>query len=151
MTYSSKRRFGAGSSSSRRAESERNKGFCGWEVEVGGVGRVAVVSVVEGPEETRLDCVRGATGGATVAGGCIGGGDESGFRGATTLKPGPNVKGDCEFGAESPRDGGSPLLLEGPPCVEVDGPADMILVSAVSRIGRFGEEVGWNHCTPTSA
>ena len=81
-----------------------------------------VVSMVEGPEETRLDCVRGAaTGEATVAGGCVGGG-ESGFRGAT-LKPGPNVNGDRVFEAESPR-GGSLLLLEelrvdgcrGPPC-----------------------------------
>jgi len=84
--------------------------------------------MVEGPEETLLDCVRGAT---TVVGGCVGGG-ESGSRGAT-LRPGPNVKGDCVFEAESPQDG-STLLLEGL-CVHVDvdvdvdveGPADMIL------------------------
>lgn len=42
-----------------------------------------VVSMVEGLEDTRLVCVRGPTGGATVAGGCVGGG-ESGFRGAKT-------------------------------------------------------------------
>ena len=68
-----------------------------------------VVSMAEAPEETRLDCVRGAaTGAATGAGGCVGGG-ENGFRGAT-LKPGPDVKGDSVFEAESPR-GGSLLLL----------------------------------------
>lgn len=108
-----------------------------------------VMSMVERSEEkTRLDCVRGATGGATVAGGCVGGG-ECGFRGAT-LKPGPNVKGDRVFEAESPRDG-SPLL-EGL-CIDVDveGPAGMIL-SGVSRTGRFevGEEVG-ESLHPTSA
>lgn len=93
--------------------------------------------MVEGPEETRLDCVRGAaaTGGATVVGGggggCVDGGGESGFRGAT-LKPGPNVKGDCcVFEVESPGDG-SPLLLEGLSVdvdvdIDVEGPADMIL------------------------
>lgn len=95
--------------------------------------------MVEGPEETRLDCVRGAaaTGGATVVGGggggCVDGGGESGFRGAT-LKPGPNVKGDyCVFEVESPGDG-LPLLLEGLSVdvdvdvdIDVEGPADMIL------------------------
>jgi hypothetical protein len=81
-----------------------------------------VVFMVEGPEETRLDCVRGATGGVTVAGGGGGGGGgESGFRGAA-LNPGPNVKGDCVFEAESPRDR-SPLL-EGL-CVDVEGPVDI--------------------------
>jgi hypothetical protein len=132
-TYSSKRRFGAGSSLG--VGSDRG-GFCGWEVE----GVAEVVSMVEGPGETRLGCVRGAaTGGETVGGG--GGGGESGFRGAT-LKPGPNVKGDCVFKVESPRDGSQ--LLEGLLCVDVEGPADMILLSAVGRTGRFevGEEVG---------
>ena len=50
--------------------------------------------MVDGPEETLLDCVqvRGTTGGAIVAGGhgCVGSG-ESGFR-RVTLKPEPNVK-----------------------------------------------------------
>jgi hypothetical protein len=142
-THSSKRRFGAGSSLGAGSE----RGFCGWEVE----GAGEVVSMVEGSEETWLDCVRGAaTGGATVARGCVGGGGgESGFRGAT-LKPGPNVKGDCVFEAESPRDG-SPLL-EGL-SVDVEGPADMILLSAVNRTGRFevGEEVGESSLHPTSA
>jgi hypothetical protein len=110
--------------------------------------------MVEGPEETRLDCVRGAAaGGATVAGGgCVGGG-ESGFRGAT-LKPGPNVKGDSVFEAEPPRDG-SPLLLEGLRVdvdVDVEGPPEDMIPSAVSRTGRFevGEEVG-ESLHPTSA
>ena len=108
-----------------------------------------VVSMVEGPEETWLDCVRGAAaGGATVAGGgCVVGGGESGFRGAT-LKPGPNVKGDCVFEVESPRDV-SPLLLGGL-CVDVDvdveGPADMIL-RAVSRRGDSEGRKLVNHCT----
>ena len=123
------------------AGSER--GFCGWEVEAVG----EVVSMVESPEETRLDCVRGAT---MAGGGCVADG-ESGFRGAA-LKPGPNVKGDSVFETESPR-GGSPLLLEGL-CVdvEVDGPPADIILSAVSRTGRFevGEEVG-ESLHPTSA
>jgi hypothetical protein len=82
-----------------------------------------VSTMVEGSEETRLDCVRGATGGggggATVAGGC---GESGLFRGAT-LKPGPSVKGDCVFEAESPRDV-SPLL-EGLLGVDVEGSADI--------------------------
>lgn len=62
------------------------------------------------------------------------------------LKPGPNVKGDRVFEAESPRDG-SPLLEGLCIDVNVEGPAGMIL-SGVSRTGRF--EVGGkleNHCT----
>ena len=74
--------------------------------------------MAEIPEETPLDCVRGATEG-------LGGHDgASGFRGAT-LKPGPNVNGDCVLEAESPWGGSA--LWEEELCVDVEGPADMFL------------------------
>ena len=73
--------------------------------------------MAEIPEETPLDCVRGATE--------RGHDGASGFRGAT-LKPGPNVNGDCVLVAESPG-GGSALWEEEGLCVNVEGPADMFL------------------------